>query len=408
MAFQAERIAVLVPTRGRAQDVLTLTRHLLATALRPEAVALWLYVSEDDHDTRSVVAQLKAEGGPLRVEAVVEPDVDAHGTRFNRLRDAMPVKADLYAIASDKMRLHTMGWDEVVRQAFRATPDGLLLAFAKDDINQGQFGAFFYLSEAWAQVTGRLTTEWFPFWYDDTWVNEVGQYALRWKALPIRMEMAVGPTQRMFHLAFWEHFFHATRPLRVAEAQALLAKAHEGDPEGLAWAEEALAAQLTAEVHGGAYWARRLPELALLEESFAARRLGPHPVPPPEDGYWRLEAKAVAWLQAARQEVGLSPERAALLDAAIAHSEVGHQAGLAALRQAILAGDWPEAEAAWRSLAERFPCRPEGQALWALALRKQGRAGEADALAQRGAERFPQWQVPSPAALLAEAQAGLA
>lgn len=406
MPYPAERIAVLVPTRGRPGEVLELARHLALNSLRPEAVALWLYADEGDQATLEVVAQLQAEGGPLAVHAVVEPDVDAHGTRFNRLREAMPAKADVYAIASDKMRLQTVGWDEVLRQAFRATPDGLLMAFARDQVNQGRFGAFFYLSEAWAQCTGRLTTDWFPFWFDDTWANEVGQYAGRWKALPIQMEMAAGPTQRMFQTRFWELFFHATRPLRVAEAQRILAKAHEGDPQGLAQALEDQAAVVAAEDFGPAHLAQRLAMMDRLEEALAARRLGPQPVPPPEDGFWRLEAKALAWLREAQQESGLSPERAALLDLAIAHSGEGHRVQLEALREAILAARWPEAEAAWALLRERFPFRPEAQALWGVALRQQGRLAEALALAQDGQQRFPQWPVPPPAELLAAPQQG--
>jgi hypothetical protein len=125
-------------------------------------------------------------------------------------------------IGSDKITFTTFGWDEVVRRAFDQYSDRILFAFPRDTLNKGTFGAVFFLGAGWANVTGRLMTEYFPFWYDDTWANIVGALANRYAVLDMDVHMAIGPTIRMHNVLFWERFFMMTMGERIREAAVLI------------------------------------------------------------------------------------------------------------------------------------------------------------------------------------------
>lgn len=391
MPFAPERIAVLVPTRNRPDDLRRLHANLSTTCLRPEWVALWVFADPADEATASVLQELGELGGPLAIRPFLEADPDTHGARYNRMWQQGAGQADVYLIASDKSLLRTPAWDEVIRQAHRGG-DGYGFFFLRDSVNQGRFGAFPVLAEPWAQALGALMTEHFPFWFDDTWLNDVAQLVGRWRPLPIEMEMVTGPTQRMFQLRFWDHFYEACQGDRLAQAKALLACMHPDDPEALASAVAQAELLVAHSRRSEAQWAGRHEQLLGLEENFAARRLGPQPLPPPEDSYWRVEARAVALLQAklAQAEAQGAAAEAQALRTALSYSEGAHQEALKALEAALQAGGLG-ALATWQAHLERFPFRPEGFALTWAHLQS---TGQREALASLGAfarQRFPQW-----------------
>lgn len=385
--MQPERLAILVPTRARPESLTRLAENLLQTLARPEWVSLWLYADEGDEASRRFVADWPSDS-PLAVRGVFEPDRPTQGQRYNRLRACLPERPELYLIGSDKMIFRTQGWDEVVRRAYRAVPDRLMMAFPKDSINHGQFGAFPILSEAWAEATGKLTTGHFPFWYDDTWLNEVAKMAGRWRALPIELEMASGSTQRMFHLRFWEHFFQATLGARLDEAKALLRRIHREDPVALSQAmkqAERLCGQLAI---SEADWPKRHQQLDAYERNLSSRRASAEPVPPPGDVYWEVEAAARAHLsqQAASSE---DPELKKATVLALAHGAPTAEAQLKALAEAFAAGREGEALQVLAQHNAAFPFRPEAYELWARHLIQGGRHGEAQEVLQSAGLLFP-------------------
>src|SRR5258708_11199852 len=66
-------------------------------------------------------------------------------------------------------------------------------------------------------------TAYFPFWFDDTWVDQVAQMIQRKVNVSLQIDPQgnKGKTIRMRNLRFWNHFFNNTLDERVAEAELL-------------------------------------------------------------------------------------------------------------------------------------------------------------------------------------------
>jgi len=82
------------------------------------------------------------------------------------------------------------------------------------------------LSAEWLAVTGRFSTGYFPFWFEDTWLDQIGQIIGRREQLPIKLGLigGKGKTSRMRNVAFWTGFYNHTLDERIHTAKELLQK----------------------------------------------------------------------------------------------------------------------------------------------------------------------------------------
>src|SRR5262249_1309834 len=81
----------------------------------------------------------------------------------------------------------------------------------------------------------------FPYWFEDKWVDQVGRMAERCVKLPFDLPpiRGKGRTKRMRNLPFWTRFFQLTLDERKDAARKLIDAIH---PEDTARRKEALAA----------------------------------------------------------------------------------------------------------------------------------------------------------------------
>lgn len=404
-----ESLALLVPTKGRAEGLEAMAKALQAGLAKPEAVWLCLFGDEHDDATRAFAERWTKAGHPMPVVGLFEADPIHHGERFNRLRQHLGGQVGLYMFASDKLRVNTPGWDEVVRRSYRATPDRLLLTHLLDRVNRGAFGPYLIVSEAWVEVTGQLAPAIFPYWFDDSWLNEVARLAGRLRPLPIDAEMSFGRTQRMFNLRFWNLVYHASFHLRLAQAERLVEAIHAQEPPALELAKRRLAEEAKLWVATAARWEDSSAAVGQLEGAASARCVGPNPIPLPDDPYWACEAEACALLTTweahhqARGEVTL----ARLARLALAHRSSEATRLEQALRLALELGLEREADAAWAQAQERFPWFPgPHRLLWAHHL-AQGEPQVAQGWADAGQARWPgmDWRQPSDQAVALPGQA---
>lgn len=219
-----EHISILFPTRGRPAFVEALFDSIAATVRRADLLDAWAYVDADDAPTIECFDRA-ASAYPFAIHAVTGPGV-SNGEMHNVLRQRCSTNPGIYMYAGDKFVFRTPGWDEIVRAAFCRYPDRILLAYPKETRWMpilGAFGVYGFLSAEWTNVLGRLFTEYFSFWFDDTWLNQVATMVQR--SVTLDMEVAYQDkrhgTRRMRNLPFWQRFFEATMDERLREADAL-------------------------------------------------------------------------------------------------------------------------------------------------------------------------------------------
>ncbi|MEB3197676.1 MAG: tetratricopeptide repeat protein [Candidatus Sericytochromatia bacterium] len=379
-------ISVLVASRGRPE---ALGRYLLSvrdTVARPDLIDVWVYRDNDD-ESESLDLQ-KLVGPIIKVHVIEGPPLLTQGEICNTLRRACTSNPGIYCPGGDKLRYETFGWDEEVRQAFSYYPDRLALVFLRDQINGKNFASTFLISAEWANALGRIFTEYFPFWYDDTWLNSLAQMIGRFHPLQSTLRVQIGETQRMQNLLFWEQFFNCTFPVRVKESERLrelLIPTRHDDDTALTEAVNTL----------HAVWreSSQLPpmrkiQLVQLERRQSKRLRTSNPRDAGDSVYRLVERRAAEllrqWAAADRDEE--SQQRFAkglrlTSDAAEAH--------VAEAMEFLKTGDLSAAKQIAGDLLERFPNFPESHEVWARVLSAEHRLEEAES-ALRGARKlFP-------------------
>jgi hypothetical protein len=220
-----DHISLLLPTRGRPQMLAQVFASLEQTIARKKQVAVWLYIDEDDRLTRDAIAAGQFEGFSFGIHWVIGERAAGLGEIHNLTWRACTSGSGIFMLHADDTLFVTPGWDDIIRAAFNKYPDRILAAHPHDpDLHEPTFQMI--LSAEWLAATGRFSTAYFPFWFDDIWLDQIGQIIGRRAQLPIKLGLigGKGKTPRMRNVAFWTGFFNHTLDERVHAAKALQEK----------------------------------------------------------------------------------------------------------------------------------------------------------------------------------------
>jgi hypothetical protein len=283
-------ISMLLATRGRPELLAESLETLKAHTARKDRTVLWAYVDEDDEVTRRAIEAGKMPDPGLTIHWHIGPRTPGLGETHQAMWNASGRASEVYMISSDKANFETPGWDDVIRSKFAEYPDGALLAYAHDP-NTADQATYPILGWGWLNAVGYFFPGYFPFWFDDKWVDEIGRMADRYVKLPL----VIGPlhgrgrTQRMRGMPFWVRFFQLTLCERKEAATRLISAIYPKDEKGR---QQALAAM----EQRAATFAKLEDQYSDLYATFQEER---HTAVSPEDRdrfdplYFKQEARAV-------------------------------------------------------------------------------------------------------------------
>jgi len=211
-------IAVCIPTRGRPELLKATVDNLLATSTL-KSTRIVIGADEDDAN----ILRLPS----MKVLTSVKPREDTMGEKWTRCANAVP-KADLYVQWCDDTILTTMGWDWIMRDAYK--PFGSRAGFLYFAGNiQGALAPGIAVTRKFIDIAGYFTPPYFPFWWCDTWLDEIARFSGHILHLPIEGKLLQGgknTSRGLKEIAFWADFFQKTRWMRKDIAQRILM----GDP----------------------------------------------------------------------------------------------------------------------------------------------------------------------------------
>lgn len=208
------KISVLIPSCGRrslgwvigALHSLASGRHEIAYCVGLDDPCEAIHVADDCNVRMGIYGKL----GSL-------------GAIYNRLTAENP--ADIYCIFADDVFPLTVAWDAAIHAVHTQVPANILAWF---DTAQPMLPTHPIIPHAWYKFAGdKIFTDYFPFWFDDTWLTEVYKMATGQDILIPKQLMLGGKkggTNRMRDLAFWWHFFSRTRTIRMKIAKELQTK----------------------------------------------------------------------------------------------------------------------------------------------------------------------------------------
>ena len=144
------------------------------------------------------------------------------GQIVNILSEQNP--ADVYCSYADDLVMQEPGWDQIIADALEDHPDWVLW-WGAQTVNCKTTYAI--VPDVWRKAAGRIFTDYFPFWFDDTWLMQVWQYAVgsvdHWVALDAEIiDDSMGKTHRLQDYQFWEQFFWDRDGERLEEAARTL------------------------------------------------------------------------------------------------------------------------------------------------------------------------------------------
>lgn len=241
-------ISLLLPTRGRPEYLDRVFNSIASTIGDAEGIDAWIYVDHDDHVTKQYIHSKSYLRYPFKVNWVLGERTLSQGQMFNMLRERCTTNAGIYMPFGDDYLFKNVRWDDAIRKAFERYPDRIALGYIPQPDLPAEQVIFPILSAQWTNITGRIFTEFFPFWSDDTWLDHVSQMVRRKARIEIQVEPinSAGKTSRLKNLPFWQCFFTQLMDERLTEAKLLLQAIYL--PDGPEYQQSIKEAQRLAEI----------------------------------------------------------------------------------------------------------------------------------------------------------------
>lgn len=281
------KITVCIPSRGRPEQLFATLRRLQkfqAFDGEGNPVHQVVYVIGADADDPETIGMGKLlitpslRGGPICM--MVFPRTSSLGEMVNAMAAKAP--ADVYCSLCDDILVLTEGWDQKIAEAVERKPDGVF--WWKTD--EKRAASYAIVTERWRAASGRIFTDYFPFWWDDVWLLHVWILAAEdaWHYVDAELEDRPQNTQRMRDLRFWGAFYADRHGERVAEADRIRA--------ALGWGPRTLNPKTFAEF--AARMCALSPEFIATADD-VEKRQGEKRPPTPE--YLRAKARAESLMQ---------------------------------------------------------------------------------------------------------------
>ncbi|HEY2911573.1 MAG TPA: glycosyltransferase family A protein [Gemmataceae bacterium] len=156
----APTLSLIVPTRGRRQQLRIMLESVCATARHPERLEVILVVDDDEpHISITSLPNLNiriATGPPGRTMGALNND----GYRASR--------GDYIMLLNDDVIIRTRDWDRLVYRCFRRFPDPIALVHVNDTLMRDFLCTFPILSRAYCELMGGICpTEYERYRIDD-------------------------------------------------------------------------------------------------------------------------------------------------------------------------------------------------------------------------------------------------
>jgi glycosyltransferase involved in cell wall biosynthesis len=171
---EAPTFSILVPTRGRRNDLLRLIDSLDTTMEEARDYEIVVYIDHDDPSYDGLERPcLRVIRGPRIV--------------LSKMWNAC------YAISQGEILMHcgddivfrTQGWDRKVREAFEQYEDRIVLVHGDDLLHpNGRLATHSFLHRRWVETVGHFVPPYFVSDFNDVWLTDVANELGRKVYLP--------------------------------------------------------------------------------------------------------------------------------------------------------------------------------------------------------------------------------
>lgn len=211
-------ISVLIPARGRPLELARAIRCLRSAAAGDRGIEILVAIDDDD------TAFHRPPFLDPAVRVLVGPRPPTLGVKLNLL--ARAAEGEILWFLADDYVMDTPGWPALFRAGVATLPGGVGVLYPRDALHPDH-ASFPLVTRQMLATVGYFAPVWFPYWFVDTWWDELG--ILLGCRRPLEVVVSApegrGQSNSVFDLAFWAQLFEDMRSLRVRDAHALAARA---------------------------------------------------------------------------------------------------------------------------------------------------------------------------------------
>jgi hypothetical protein len=166
------KIAVLVPSRERMNNRLTLISSIVTSVKDINNVKIYFGVDEDD-PTLKMALKLEAAFPFLTVVKIKnEGKFLGLGKLWNILADTC--KEDIISMIGDDMIFKTPDWDDLILKEFKNMPtDQIKAVHCNDDMHKSRLAVNLFCHRKYAEVMGGFMREEFKINWVDQWLHQM-------------------------------------------------------------------------------------------------------------------------------------------------------------------------------------------------------------------------------------------
>ena len=264
------RITVGLPSRGRPLEMVASALSLLRLASGGHDVRITLAIDKDDAPTEAAAADLEDR---FNITAWVSDRPYGLGELHNKVA-ALAGDDAAFLLWSDRVQCISPNWDHELAVGCMQYPNRVLWL---DSIHLNGAGQFI-LPPAWRAAQGDPCPGLFPFWFEDTHVEELDALVHGFPRVALTSKCA-GPrnakTNRCREVAFWVDVYEALRPKRLEQAAEIVAKlgvpARDMSAENAYFAERMAAMRARAEQLEATFGEASEPDASYLAAKERAR-----------------------------------------------------------------------------------------------------------------------------------------
>lgn len=175
-------ISILLPSRGRPENIKRMTTSALETADDPDDIEFIIRLDDDDPTLPQII------DNPPPHTALITGSRIVLSEYWNECYDG--ADGDILMHAGDDIIFRTDGWDTKVKEVFDYYEDKIVFVYGNDGsgVHDGKFGTHGFIHRRWAEAVGYFVPPYFSSDFNDTWLNDVAKMIGRHKHIDILTE----------------------------------------------------------------------------------------------------------------------------------------------------------------------------------------------------------------------------
>jgi hypothetical protein len=213
-------VAVCIASRGRPEEL----KHTVAKAKELATESETCFCAAVDRDDPEQIGYYRTR----RIALSNGVREDSLGAKYNRAASLADKAASVFVLGVDDAYLASPGWDKTLLNAAAKFQDGIGVIYWGTRKGAYALPDGMAVTRGWIEKVGFFMPEHFPFWWHDTWVDELARMTGRWVWEDLAWEKYGSSevnghkTTRLREVSWWAKFFDDTRPKRMMKALDLL------------------------------------------------------------------------------------------------------------------------------------------------------------------------------------------